>query len=234
MEPCLRENGGVPPASGESLMVDVVMVADDRVEETCTYRPLMLEKENGEGSGDSPKASIKGKGSRIGIRLVVTTLVDQGNRNRVMGSKDGVQAEWGTELWGRSGFQKDPKVAVTLKEGVLNPAKHSTIFFKENNHPNPFEPEDDDRPEVLGKDDSTSKGQIAGGKVGAGRNCKKLNKKKRDRESHFKMSSSSRVPLSKSVNNMVGHIFSQIGKKGDTRGLKVVEKQLEVEDVIQN
>ncbi|TYG46831.1 hypothetical protein ES288_D11G287900v1 [Gossypium darwinii] len=126
------------------------------------------------------------------------------------------------------------EVAVTLKEGVLDPAKHSTIVFKENNHPNPFEPADDDRPEVLGKDDSTSKGQIAGGKVSAGRNCKKLNKKKRDRESHFKMSSSSRVLLSKSVNNMVGHIFSQIGKKGDTRGLKVVEKQLEVEDVIQN
>ncbi|MBA0618759.1 hypothetical protein Godav_028057 [Gossypium davidsonii] len=131
-------------------------------------------------------------------------------------------------------FEVQLEVAVTLKEGVLDPSKHSTIVFKENNHPSPFESADDDRAEVLGNDDSTSKGQIAGGKVCAGKNCRKLNKKKRDQESHFKMSSSSRVPLSKSVNNMVGHISSQIGKKGDTRGLKVVEKQLEVEDVIRN
>ncbi|MBA0770674.1 hypothetical protein Gotri_019278 [Gossypium trilobum] len=144
-----------------------------------------------------------------------------------MGSKDGVQAEWGTELWGRSGqhrllrlivlwrakvhwsdlkrptnssvtithfnltFEVLLEVVVTLKEGVLEPAKHSTIVFMESNHPNLFESADDDRAEVLGNDDSTSKGQIAGGKVGAGRNSRKLNKKKRDRESHFKMSSSS-------------------------------------------
>ncbi|MBA0786840.1 hypothetical protein Gotri_000148 [Gossypium trilobum] len=124
------------------------------------------------------------------------------------------------------------EVVVTLKEGVLEPAKHSTIVFMESNHPNLFESADDDRAEVLGNDDSTSKGQIAGGKVSAGRNFRKLNKKKWDRESHFKMSSSSRVPLSKSINNMVEHISSQIGKKGDTSGLKVVENQLEVEDLI--
>ncbi|MBA0753473.1 hypothetical protein Gogos_020370 [Gossypium gossypioides] len=123
MEPCLRENGGVPPASGESLMVDA-------------------EKGNREGSEDFLKANIKGKGSQMGIGLVV----------------------------------------------------------------------------------------IAGGKVSAGRNRRKLNKTKRDQESHFKMSSSSRVPLSKLVNNMVEHISSQIGKQGDTGGLKVVGKQLEVED----
>ncbi|MBA0618753.1 hypothetical protein Godav_028051, partial [Gossypium davidsonii] len=129
-------------------------------------------------------------------------------------------------------FEALLEVAVTLKEGVLDLAKHSTIVFKENNHPNSFELADDDRAEVLGNDDSTSKGQITGGKFSAGRNGRKLNKTKRDRESHFKMSSSSRVFLSKSVNNMVEHISSQIGKKGDTEGLKVVEKQLEVKDVI--
>ncbi|MBA0561300.1 hypothetical protein Golob_018144, partial [Gossypium lobatum] len=41
MEPCLKENGDVPLASGESLMVDAMMVDDDRAEETCTYRPWM-------------------------------------------------------------------------------------------------------------------------------------------------------------------------------------------------
>ncbi|MBA0590925.1 hypothetical protein Gorai_019614, partial [Gossypium raimondii] len=62
--------------------------------------------------------------------------------------------------------------------------------------------------EVSGNDDLTSKGQIAGGKFGAGRNGKKLNKTKQDRGSHFKMSSSYRVPLPKSVNNMVELISS--------------------------
>ncbi|MBA0859817.1 hypothetical protein Goshw_011121, partial [Gossypium schwendimanii] len=42
MEPCLRENGGVPPTSGESLMVDAMMVDDDKTEETCAYKPWML------------------------------------------------------------------------------------------------------------------------------------------------------------------------------------------------
>ncbi|KAK5786109.1 hypothetical protein PVK06_040736 [Gossypium arboreum] len=93
---------------------------------------------------------------------------------------------------------------------------------------------DDDQTKVLGNDDLTSKRQIAGGKVSAGRNGRKFNKTKRDWESHFKMSSSSQVPLSKSVNNMVELIFSQIGKKGDIGGLKVVEKKLEIEDVIRH
>ncbi|MBA0803624.1 hypothetical protein Gohar_013814 [Gossypium harknessii] len=83
-------------------------------------------------------------------------------------------------------FEAPLEVVVTLKEGVLDPAKV----------------------EVLDNDDLTSKGQIAGGKVCVGRNGRKLNKRKRDRGSHFKMSSSSRVPLSKSVSNMVELISS--------------------------
>ncbi|MFQ6642495.1 hypothetical protein Gotur_018663, partial [Gossypium turneri] len=42
MEPCPRENSGVPPVGGESLTVDTVMVNDDRVKETCAYKPWML------------------------------------------------------------------------------------------------------------------------------------------------------------------------------------------------
>ncbi|PPD71595.1 hypothetical protein GOBAR_DD31512 [Gossypium barbadense] len=135
---------------GESLMVDTVMVDDDRAEETCAYRPWIL--------------------------------VERKPRRNARDSRNNLA--------------------------------------------------DDDRAGVLGNDDSTSKGQITGGKVSAGRNGRKLNKTKRDRESHFKMSSSSRVSLSKSINNMVEHISSQIGKKGDKEELKVVEKQLEVKDVI--
>ncbi|MBA0770672.1 hypothetical protein Gotri_019276, partial [Gossypium trilobum] len=66
MEPCLRENGGVPPASGESLMVDVVMVADDRVEETCTYRPWMLvERKPRRNARDSRRNITANQGDMI-------------------------------------------------------------------------------------------------------------------------------------------------------------------------
>ncbi|MBA0618757.1 hypothetical protein Godav_028055, partial [Gossypium davidsonii] len=105
-------------------------------------------------------------------------------------------------------FEAPLEVAVTLKERVLDPVKQSIIVFKENNHPNLFESVNNDRAEVSGNYDLNSKGQIAGGKVGVGRNRKKLNKTKQDRGSHFKMSSSSRVPLPKSVNNMVELISS--------------------------
>ncbi|MBA0817730.1 hypothetical protein Gohar_022251, partial [Gossypium harknessii] len=57
-------------------------------------------------------------------------------------------------------FEALLEVDVTLKEGVLDPAKHSTIVFKENNHPNSFELADDDQAEVLGNDDLTSKGGV--------------------------------------------------------------------------
>ncbi|MFQ6642494.1 hypothetical protein Gotur_018663 [Gossypium turneri] len=129
MEPCPRENSGVPPVGGESLTVDTVMVNDDRVKETCAYKPWMLferklrlplgEKGKGVKSEDSSKASIKGKGVTDGDRV--------------------------------SGYQDVRQLLSALL---------------------------------------------------------------------------------KSVNNMVELISSQIQKKGDTRGLKVVEKQLEVEDVI--
>ncbi|MBA0860775.1 hypothetical protein Goshw_021113, partial [Gossypium schwendimanii] len=91
-------------------------------------------------------------------------------------------------------FEAPLEVAITLKEGVLDPAMQSVIVFKENNHPNLFESVNDDRAEVLGNDDLTSKGQITEGKDDAARNGRKLNKRKQDQGSHFKISSSSRVP----------------------------------------
>ncbi|KAK5786122.1 hypothetical protein PVK06_040750 [Gossypium arboreum] len=54
MEPCLMENDGVPPTSGKSLMVDAVMVDNDRVEETCAYRLwVLVERKPRHNSRDS-------------------------------------------------------------------------------------------------------------------------------------------------------------------------------------
>ncbi|MBA0770673.1 hypothetical protein Gotri_019277 [Gossypium trilobum] len=66
MEPCLRENGGVPPASGESLMVDAVMVDNDRAEETCAYRPwILVERKPMRNARDSRRNVTANQGDMI-------------------------------------------------------------------------------------------------------------------------------------------------------------------------
>ncbi|MBA0575032.1 hypothetical protein Golob_028015, partial [Gossypium lobatum] len=66
MEPCLRENGGVPPTSGESLMVDAMMVDDDKTEETCTYKPWMLvERKSRRNTRDSQRNVTANQGDLI-------------------------------------------------------------------------------------------------------------------------------------------------------------------------
>ncbi|MFQ6634953.1 hypothetical protein Gotur_012111 [Gossypium turneri] len=180
MEPCLRENGGVSPASGESLMVDAVMVDDDRAEETCIYRPWILverkpgltfnlnEKGNGEENEDSPKASIKRKGSQIGIGLVVETKAS---------TLDCAMEGQGASVLSKEAyfvrithfiltFEVLLEVTVTLKEGVLDPAKPRQLFLR------------------------------------------------------------------KTITQI--RLSQRIGKKGDMGGLKLVEKQLEVEYFIRN
>ncbi|MBA0770670.1 hypothetical protein Gotri_019275 [Gossypium trilobum] len=188
MEPCPRVNGSVPPFGGESLTVDAVMVNDDRVKETCAYKPWML-FERKPRSEDSPKASIKGKrvtdGDRVSGYKLSGGLNYAGDRGKLKGQRMETNASnqrlLGSIVLWRAKIPKKTqvslvvqleinllKVAMTLKEGVLDLAKHSTIIFKENDHSNMIELADDDR--------------------------------------------------------------TKIGKKGDTRGLTVVEKQLEVED----
>ncbi|MBA0618755.1 hypothetical protein Godav_028053 [Gossypium davidsonii] len=228
MEPCPRANGSVPPFGGESLTVGAVMVNDDRVKETCAHKPWMLferrprlplgilkETEKGKRarSEDSPKASIKGKRvtdrDRVSGYKLSGGLNYAGDRGKLKGQRmetnPSNQRLLGSIVLWRAKIPKKTqvslvvqleinllKVAMTLKEGVLDLAKHSIIIFKENDPSNTIELADDDRTKVLDSD----------------------------------------VPLAKPVNNMVELISSQIGKKCDTRGLKVVEKQLEVEDKV--
>ncbi|PPS05868.1 hypothetical protein GOBAR_AA14774 [Gossypium barbadense] len=143
----------------------------------------------------------------------------------------------GNSIWDYPPNQQDEFHQAYIKLGpyklIPRISRKDPGEFSNATRDRPFEV-DDDQAKVLGNDDLTSKRQIAGGKVNAGRNGRKFNKTKRDWGSHFKMSSSSQVRLSKSVNNMVELIFSQIGKKGDIGGLKVVEKKLEIEDVIRH
>ncbi|MBA0860269.1 hypothetical protein Goshw_015914 [Gossypium schwendimanii] len=111
MEPCPRENSGVPPVGGESLMVDTVMVNNDRVKETCAYKPWMLferkprRKEREREVRILRRQALKGRGHRWDR----TTLVGQGNRNKVMGPKMECRLSGGLNYardWGKLKVQK--------------------------------------------------------------------------------------------------------------------------------
>ncbi|MBA0873837.1 hypothetical protein Goshw_007949 [Gossypium schwendimanii] len=71
--------------------------------------------------------------------------------------------------------------------------------------------------EDLGVDSFGAKGQAIGGKIVIGRVGQKFNNPLRGRESHFKSTGSSRVPLVESIKAVVGLIYSQLayvaGKK---------------------
>ncbi|TYI76968.1 hypothetical protein E1A91_D06G113700v1 [Gossypium mustelinum] len=103
------------------------------------------------------------------------------------------------------------EVSVKLKEGVLNHSNHSAVTFKENMHPNPGSVMGVAQQNFLGREGVAADLRIDGEKVGGGHRGRKLSKTIRDRGNLFK-SSTSRIPLPDSVNNLVEFITSQIEK----------------------
>ncbi|MBA0573837.1 hypothetical protein Golob_001094 [Gossypium lobatum] len=74
----------------------------------------------------------------------------------------------------------------------------------------------------LGVDSFGAKGQAIGGKIVIGRVGRKFNNPLRGRESHFKSTGSSRVPLVESIKAVVGLIYSQLAYVAGKKTLGVV------------
>ncbi|KAB2024808.1 hypothetical protein ES319_D06G111400v1 [Gossypium barbadense] len=115
------------------------------------------------------------------------------------------------------------EVSVKLKEGVLNHSNHSAVTFKENMHPNPGSVMGVAQQNFLGREGVAADLRIDGEKVGGGHRGRKLSKTIRDRGNLFK-SSTSRIPLPDSVNNLVEFITSQIEKETAQEGPKKAGK----------
>ncbi|TYH35070.1 hypothetical protein ES332_D13G168200v1 [Gossypium tomentosum] len=103
-------------------------------------------------------------------------------------------------------FEGPKKVGIPIIEDVLDPERHTNLLLF-----------DDGISEDLGVDSFGAKGQAIGGKIVIGRVGRKFNNPLRGRESHFKSTGSSRVPLVESMKAVVGLIYSQLayvaGKK---------------------
>lgn len=118
--------------------------------------------------------------------------------------------------------QANNVVFLRLKEGVLNHSNHSAVTFKENMHPNPGSVMGVAQQNFLGRGVAADL-RIDGEKVGGGHRGRKLSKTIRDRGNLFK-SSTSRIPLPDSVNNLVEFITSQIEKETAQEGPKKAGK----------
>ncbi|PPS19547.1 hypothetical protein GOBAR_AA01028 [Gossypium barbadense] len=95
------------------------------------------------------------------------------------------------------------RVAVALKEDVLDPLKHSAMVFKENANMNQLEGLDSNRVEVLDGVERSTQGRFVKSKADGAKNGMKLNKTIRDRGNQFKISSNKGVLISDSIDNMV-------------------------------
>ncbi|MBA0728122.1 hypothetical protein Golax_001052 [Gossypium laxum] len=113
-------------------------------------------------------------------------------------------------------FEGPKKVGISIIADVLDPERHTLIIFKKMCIRNLLL-FDDGISEDLGVDSFGAKGQAIGGKIVIGRVGRKFNNPLRGRESHFKSTGSSRVPLVESIKAVVGLIYSQLayvaGKK---------------------
>ncbi|MBA0822099.1 hypothetical protein Goarm_018915 [Gossypium armourianum] len=91
--------------------------------------------------------------------------------------------QFNTTLQFNPTFEGLVELVVELSAGVLDPGRHSTIYFKENSNPKPS-------------------GSLAGERS--------LNKTTQERGSRFKLTSNSRVPLLEMMNSMAKLINTQI------------------------
>ncbi|KAK5825153.1 hypothetical protein PVK06_019958 [Gossypium arboreum] len=99
----------------------------------------------------------------------------------------------------------------------------SAVTFKENMHSNPGSVIDVAQHNFLGRKGVVADLRIDGEKVGGGHRGRKLSKTIRNRGNLFK-SSTSRIPLLDSIDNLVEFITSQIEKETAQEGPKKVRK----------
>ncbi|KAK5835307.1 hypothetical protein PVK06_010995 [Gossypium arboreum] len=208
MVSCSKTCEGVTSESGDSMEVDLVMVKDDKAEEVGIYEPWMLvERKIRRNYKDSPR-NVDAN-SKLRVKQEASTSVVSRKCIREPSGALGVRSvasissNISTHL--NSIFKGPMEVAVLLREGVLDPSKHTTIVFKKN---------------------------TVGGKLGVARNGTKLNRTIRNQETRFKTPNSYRIPISKSINNMVDFISSQLKERVGAGGLNVAKKQLEAKDII--
>ncbi|MFQ6624612.1 hypothetical protein Gotur_003962 [Gossypium turneri] len=108
------------------------------------------------------------------------------------------------------------RVKVLLEERVLNPGRHSTIFFKENLASIGEKALKGKSSVKTGNGIYVGKGRGNGGKVESNKNGKILNKTIRGHKDRFKAIGNSRTPLSDTINFMAKFISSQIDVVDDT------------------
>ncbi|MBA0876937.1 hypothetical protein Goshw_015898 [Gossypium schwendimanii] len=123
------------------------------------------------------------------------------------------------------------ELQVGVKEGLLDTGSHSVVtFIKGNGSHNTTKSNYGNGAVSVGRPSSFPVGGNSGRKVDDSRRGKKLNKIFRDPGRNFKVSSSSRVPLTKSVNSMVDLISAQLVSetgKGQPRVLLEVSVTME-------
>ncbi|MBA0613818.1 hypothetical protein Godav_014180 [Gossypium davidsonii] len=122
------------------------------------------------------------------------------------------------------------ELQVGVKEGLLDTGSHSVVTFKGYGSHNTTKSNYGNGAGSVGRPSSFPVGGNSGRKVDDSRRGKKLNKIFRDPGRNFKVSSSSRVPLTKSVNSMVDLISAQLVSetgKGEPRVLLEVSVTME-------
>ncbi|XP_040956073.1 uncharacterized protein [Gossypium hirsutum] len=107
-------------------------------------------------------------------------------------------------------FEGTIELQVGVKEGLLDTGSHSVVTFKGNGSHNTTKSNYGNDAVSVGRPSSFPVGGNSGRKVDDSRRGKKLNKIFRDPGRNFKVSSSSQVPLTKSVNSMVDLISAQL------------------------
>ncbi|MBA0704594.1 hypothetical protein Golax_016841 [Gossypium laxum] len=160
-----------------------------------TSRPQVQFEQNHLGAFDSSDSPRRKE------QLVTPTHMGEDDVNSIfLGA-----LQFNTTLQFNPTFDGLVELVVELSAGVLNPGRHSTIYFKENSNPKPNET-----------------------KNNPNHNGRSLNKTIQERGSRFKLASNSRVPLLEMMNSMAKLINTQIQSEMGEREKVADEFKLDI------